>query len=162
MIMRKLLLILFIIVSVSCSNDDDNKNVETLKVQLIGTASTSNCQDCASTYRIKIEYLADGEIINSEIFTGSGTEQIEGTQSLDGSLVGAIVSMPDFDENNTDSGRGTKLENYGIKILDASDEVIFIDVLEPLFINTDSRYRVRFEYDINTGEKDIVYETYGF
>lgn len=157
------LILLFVVLAYSCSNDDDSNNENTvLKVQLIGTATTGNCQGCASNFNIKIEYLSDGEIVNSETFSGSGTQQVMGTQIVEGNLLGAIVSMPDFDENNPESGRGTELENYAIKILDAEDEVIFIDVLEPLFINTDSRYRVRFEYDLSSGEKFIEYDTDGF
>lgn len=162
----KFSLIAFSIVLAGCSSDDTNEEERITPTHLIsfsGSSSTDSC-DVDGTYSVGVEFISDGSSVNTNSWSGTtNSVQISDQMEISGNIIGIKLILLNFDENNSDSGRGSGLESIMVSIEDLSNNSsVLNENLNNLFICTDSVYEVIVQYNTTDNTNTIDYLQHGF
>lgn len=149
----------------SCSSSDSNSNPVThYKVQISGTLKTTTCDVTTNSYDIKLEYLSDGNVVDTQQWNGNTEQSVTDFTTTLGNVIGARVKLMNFNSTDQSIGRGTGFNNIHIKIINADTNQVLIDQDSSihLFICTDCVYQADYLYNTANGTLSSNSLTFGF
>jgi len=132
-----------------------------LELQLTTSSFTDGCDTNTNSFDVEVEFLSDGEVTQNEDFSGNGNQNISSTEFSTSKELGLRVTLSNFQESNSASGRSTGISDTKLDII-SNGETLISEQLGGLLICTDTRYQLDFNYDRTTGKTTTTYKTHEF
>jgi hypothetical protein len=171
--MRRILFMMLIasVFTISCSDDDSNNTANPnnpeqaqYNLTLTGSLQTNTCDIATNSYAVKIEYLSESEVSDTDEWSGTVQQNTSGSATLSGDIIGVRIKLTNFNANNADSGRGTGFNDIHLKITDEETNAVLLDQdrNEYLLLCTDAYYEVLYLYNTSSGQLTPTVQSHGF
>lgn len=137
-----------------------------LKLTFTGSAFTDQCTTTGSPLNnsvdVNISFLSNGNLVSQHNFQENSNWNLNYNETLDGNVISLKVKLQNFNPNDSNSGKGTGVDNITVKIENSNNEILFQDNIGMLLICTDTWHEVIFTYNKTTGATTTDFQTHSF